>query len=260
MPELPDVATFRHRFDATARGHRVEHTTVTDTRILEDVSRQQLAQRLHGRRLDGARRHGKYLFVRAGDAVWLVLHFGMTGELLYDEDSDYARLVLDLDHDHRLLYTSRRMLGRVGFTDDVDAFVADHGLGPDAASDDLDAEAFVSRIGGRSGMIKSTLMDQSLVAGLGNVYSDEILFQAGVHPRRRTDTLDTDELRALYRVMRRVLRVTTDHHADPGTFPRGYLTPRREDGAACPRCDDRIETCTVSGRTSYVCPQCQPAP
>ena len=109
-------------------------------------------------------------------------------------------------------------------------------------------------------MIKSTLMDQSLVAGLGNVYSDEILFQAGVHPRRKADTLDTDELRALYRVMRRVLRVTTDRRADPGEFPRGYLTARREEGAACPCCDDRVETCTVSGRKSYVCPYCQPAP
>jgi len=260
VPELPDVDTFRHRFDTTARGHRVEHTSVSDTRILEDVTRQRLAQRLHGQRLDDSRRHGKYLFLRGGDAGWLVLHFGMTGELIYDSDSDDARLVLDLDRDHRLLYTSRRMLGRVGFTEDVDRFVEDHDLGPDAMSDDLDAETFVARIRGRSGMIKSKLMDQSRIAGLGNVYTDEILFQAGVHPRRATDTFDTDELHALHRVMRRVLRVTTDHGADPGEFPRGYLTPRREEGAECPRCDGPIETCSVSGRTSYVCPRCQPAP
>ena len=260
MPELPDVATFRDRLEREAGGRRIERTSVRDERVLEGVSAETLARRLKGARIDETRRHGKYLFVRAGEAPWLVMHFGMTGDIVVTDgdEPEHARVVFELDDDRSLFYVSQRMLGRIEVTDDVDGYVDDQDLGPDAMDDDLDADAFVARFEERSGMVKSALTDQGLIAGIGNVYADEILFQAGIHPQRELDDLDADDLRELHRTMRRVLRVTTEHQARPEDFPRGYLTPRRGDESAeCPRCDGSLETTEVSGRTTWFCPACQ---
>ena len=261
MPELPDVESFRRRVESGAVGHRVRHTSVRDEEMLDDVTSAALARRLKGRRLRGTRRHGKSLFVDLEGDGWLVLHFGMTGSVVVnsssEEEPDHARLVLALDDDRRLAVTSRRRLGRMGWTDDPGEWSDAHDLGPDALADDVDRAIFVERVGRGRATIKSALMDQCRVAGVGNVYSDEILFQAGLHPRRHTDTLGEDDWAGLYGVFRRVLRVTSDHDARPEEFPAGYLTPVREEGAACPRCGATIRRTEVSGRGTYYCPRCQ---
>jgi len=102
------------------------------------------------------------------------------------------------------------------------------------------------------------LMDQSIMAGVGNVYADEICFQTGVRPDTRLPALDEDLRRKLHRTMRRVLRTAIDRKADPEELPRTWLLPRRREGAACPRCGGEIVKTTVAGRPTYVCPACQP--
>ena len=106
-------------------------------------------------------------------------------------------------------------------------------------------------------MIKPALMNQKLIAGIGNLYADEILFQAGVHPETRADELSNADFGRLFRVMRRVLRIASDRLADVDRFPRGYLLPRRGEGEPCPACGRDMERVTVSGRTSVFCPGCQ---
>jgi formamidopyrimidine-DNA glycosylase len=139
--------------------------------------------------------------------------------------------------------------------EDVDAFIHEKDLGPDALS--VSFEDFRDIIGGKHAMIKSTLMRQDTLAGIGNVYSDEILFQAGVHPRKKIDELDQGQLRNIYDKMMQILHTVIEHDAEPDQFPDDYLTPHRDEGVACPRCGGKVEKVDVSGRSGYYCPACQ---
>lgn len=261
MPELPDVVAFAGYLDSTSLNKKIVHTSITDERVLKGVSRQKLQRTLKGSRLEKTSRHGKFLFVQLERDGWLLLHFGMTGFLAYyknEADSpEHARLVLEFDNGFHLAYDSQRMLGEVGLVDDIGDFVKERGMGPDAMSEELDRSEFEGMLKGRTGMIKPTLMNQGIIAGIGNVYSDEILFQAGIHPETRVNTLSEDDVKKLYRVMRRVLRVTSKKQAKVERMPRGYILPHREEGATCPRCGGKVRKVTVSGRSAYYCPKCQ---
>lgn len=261
MPELPDVAGFKRYLDATSLHQRIESTECRDDRIVENTSRRGLQQRLKGTSLEQSRRWGKWLFMQLGSGGHLVLHFGMTGQLSYAEDAEHlpehARFVLHFANGSRLAVISQRMIGQVSFADDIKEFAEAHDLGPDAL--DVEAEMFCDRLGGRRGAIKSALMNQSIVAGVGNVYSDEILFQVGLHPARSVHELDEATLREIHQVMRRVLRVAAEKGGDIGKLPRGWLLPRRGEDNDCPRCGGKLKSTTISGRTAWFCPRRQPS-
>jgi len=265
MPELPDVHAFKSYLDSTSLHRRIETTRVLDTRILEGVSQRTLTTRLKGARFESSTRHGKFLFVELDTKGWLVMHFGMTGELYafknhYSEDAEvprFTRLLIEFTDSRRLAYCNMRMLGRISLTDNRDEFIEAQQLGPDALDDDLSADDFLSRVSGRTGALKSILMNQSIVAGVGNEYADEILFQAGLHPATKVKDLDERALRRVFRIMRRVLRTACRPLARKDRFPRGYVLRRRDSDAACPKCGGRLRERTVSGRTSYYCPACQ---
>lgn len=258
MPELPDVAGFRVRFERGAFDGRVEHVAVPDDRVLDGVTPQQLGSLLHRRTFRRTARHGKFLFALAGEGRWLAMHFGMTGEIEgFDDGEDaprFAAVVIELHGGKRVAYTSKRVLGRVTIADDVDRFVEEESLGPDALSDEMDAAGFESALSGRGGMLKTALMDQSRIAGIGNVWSDEVLFHFGRHPRTQVEDIGKNDLRALRRTMRRVLRTGARHARKEQPFPTHYLVARREAGRECPQCGGRVETVDVAGRTSYFCP------
>lgn len=261
MPELPDVETFKRYLDATSLHKTIEEVDVRSERLVPATTPSELAAALRGHAFTSTRRHGKHLFALLDGGGALELHFGMTGELkAYQDPSrepEYAQAVVRFENGDHLALVMPRKLGELRIVDDVDAFVDENELGPDALDEAFDEDAFVRALSGRRGMIKSALMNQETLAGLGNVYSDEILFQAGVHPRTKVADLHEETLRELYRTMRRVLHVVVDHHARPGELPDGYLTGRREEGAPCPRCDGELRTIEVSGRTGYYCPACQ---
>lgn len=264
MPELPDVVGSQKYLEATALHQRIAKTSVFDERILGEVSTRALARRLNGNALEETARHGKYLFASLTGGGWLVLHFGMTGGLGYYGESgappEYARVVLDFDNGFHFAYINQRVLGRVDVADDLDSFIEQENLGPDALSPALDRAAFCERLQQRRGPIKSRLMDQSLVAGIGNVYSDEILFQVGFHPATPVSDLGDDDLARLYRTMRRVLRVASEHNGHVEEFPRGYFLPHRGEDGACPKCGGPLRSVKVTGRTAYFCPQRQMKP
>jgi formamidopyrimidine-DNA glycosylase len=263
MPELPDVATFARYLNATSLHQEIDDVEVREPRLLKDLDPAGIERGLRGRRLAATRRHGKYVFVpfeADGDGA-LVLHFGMTGFPSYyrrdDREPDYARLLVRFAGGGTLAVVSRRLLGEVRLTDDPDAFVAAQELGPDALHDVTDVGALQEALAGRRGMVKPTLMNQSVLAGIGNVYADEILYQTGLDPRTPVDELSGEEMRALLRTMRRVLTTAIDRGADAQAYPRRWLTPRREPGRACPRCDGTIQRIEVSGRAGYWCPNGQ---
>lgn len=256
MPELPDVEEFRRHLDATSLHKRIDDVEVRSARVIAGMSGAELARRVAGDRFTATRRHGKHLLVDLDDdAGCLAMHFGMTGALRHveadEEPPDLTRVLFRFAGGEALCYVSRRMLGRITVTADCDAYLHRHELGPDALA--LDARGFLERVEGRRARLKAVLMDQSLVAGIGNVYADEILFQAGHHPETPLDRLSPDELRRLHRTIRQVLEDAIERRADPRRIPRTWLLHDRRDGRACPRCDGTIRRLRIGGRSSYVC-------
>ena len=252
MPELPDVEGFRRTFRRHATGKTVRRVHDVDRTMLRGTTAQALARRLGGRRFQRPERHGKLLLCGT-DGPTLLLHFGMTGSLVWDgEPHRHDRLVLDLG-DGALRYRNMRKLGGVWLAADEDELERIVGrLGPDWL--DVTREHFEELLARRRGSIKAALMNQKLAAGLGNLTADEALWRARIDPRRRVGSLDPDERARLYRAIRRVLRDSLPYGRVPSK--RTWLTGARDDeGAACPRCGAPLERVKVRGRTSVLCPR-----
>jgi formamidopyrimidine-DNA glycosylase len=250
MPELPEVETYARYFARHALNQRITKVDVRDERILGEIRADAFSRKLKGRAFTSVRRHGKHLFADAG-TTWLHLHFGMTGDLHYStEVPRFARIVFHFDR-ALLAFEDMRLFGLADLVSDPDAFIADRRLGPDPLT--LTAARFSALLENRRGAIKSLLMTQELIAGLGNLYVDEILFQTGVHPRRPATRLRPPEVRALHTAMRRILREAIARHARESELPRNYLFNNREEGERCPRCGGTIKRSVVFGRTTYFC-------
>jgi formamidopyrimidine-DNA glycosylase len=215
-----------------------------------------------GRAITRLERHGKWLLARMDGGPWLAIHFGMTGRPVYVGPGEpvpaHARLVLRLADGGRLALDDPRRFARVELADEPGAFARARGLGPDALA--VDRGRIVALLSRRRGSVKSALLDQRLVAGIGNLYADEILFQSRIHPRRDVAVLGAGERARLHRVMRRVLTTAAERGADARRYPRSWLLPRRAPGAACPRCGTRLERIVVAARGTVLCPRCQPRP
>jgi len=266
MPELPDVELYKLRLDDHALHQEIARVVVSDARILGELKERAFVARLKGNRLEGTRRHGKHLLVQLANDGWLTLHFGMTGDLRYVEPPDaevpYDRVRLVFERGS-LVYVNRRMLGRVGLSEDADAFVEAEQLGPDALDPAFDLGALSAALDGRRD-VKAVLMDQAVVAGIGNLYADEILFQARLHPKTPGRSVDKARRRALLGKIKQVLETAIDCGAGAEQFlerlPKDYLLPQRHEGGVCPRCGKALATLKAAGRTSYYCPRCQKEP
>lgn len=261
MPELPDVQVFKQYVDATSLHHAIDAVYMREPALVKGVAPRTIRRHLKGHALASARRHGKYLFLDiADDPDWLLLHFGMTGSLDYSRGSgepDYTKLRLDFRNGYRLAYINKRKLGRISLVPDVDDFIDAQGLGPDPLADDFDLGAFRSVLDGRRGTIKGLLMNQSAMAGLGNVYADEVLFHASIHPETPVGLLDDDAVEAVYETLGQVVQAAIDARADVEQMPSTWLLPHREPDATCPRCGGTISRIEVSGRATYFCTQHQ---
>ncbi|MEU9239674.1 DNA-formamidopyrimidine glycosylase family protein [Streptomyces sp. NPDC048385] len=259
MPELPDVEGFREVLDSCGRGHRVRRVDVRDAGVLRGVGVRRLRREVEGRRLGTPRRHGKLLVAPVGDGPALVWHFGMTGRLIAASADDppdrHDRVVLTLDGERQLRYRDQRKLQGVRLADGpeaVERILA--GLGPDAL--DIGRADFLALLAGRRGAVKGLLMDQSAIAGLGNLLCDEILWRARVAPGRPGRELDEAEARRVFTAMRRVLTSSCRAARVP---PRAtWLTGHRDDAEpACPRCGTGLRARRISGRRTVWCPACQ---
>lgn len=265
MPELPEVEAARRTMEAEGLSRTIETVSVTPDGMTMAVSESTLRSALLGHRLTAARRHGKHLFVRSGEdrGRWLRIHFGMTGELVVDMDAadrhdpEHDRLRLDLEGDRGIVFRCPRKLGEIDLVASPEAFVEEEGLGPDVLSEGFGLKGFRDALDGRRGTLKSALMDQRLLAGIGNEYSDEILFQAGIHPGTRAMALSRDGVGELWRVVRRVLEKAADVRSGGGEVPGSWLLAHREEGEECPRCGGTIQKERIAGRSSYLCPDHQ---
>jgi formamidopyrimidine-DNA glycosylase len=259
MPELPDLVVFKKYLDSTALHKRIDSLDTHESKVLEGISERSLSRLLNGRKFRSSRTHGKNLFVELDDGHWLRLHFGMTGNLKYymkkESEPEYKALEFRFKDNDALVYLSKRLLGKVELTDGPEESVKELGLGPDAMEVSLDR--FREIFGERRGAVKSTLMNQGLMAGIGNVYSDEILFQAKIHPKTKFKELSGDKIETLYNTMREALEIAIANQADPDRFPDTCITPLRWEGAPCPRNNGRLKKIKVSQRSAFICPECQ---
>jgi formamidopyrimidine-DNA glycosylase len=261
MPELPDLEIFKTYLDATALHQEICAVQIKDSIVLEDLTRNKLCEQLVGQAFKASRRYGKYLILELSKKGFLVLHFGMTGDLQYykihKKEPEYELVRFEFGNDYRLAYIMPRKLGHIYLSPDVDSFVKQKDLGPDVLDPQFDRKTFRNLLDDRRGMIKTALMDQSLMAGIGNVYSDEILFQARVYPRQKVRNLQNKTINKIFDCMHDVLQTAIERQADPSRFPSDYLTPLRGQNANCPRCSGKIQQLEVAGRSAYYCPTCQ---
>jgi formamidopyrimidine-DNA glycosylase len=260
VPELPELEVSKRCVDSTSMHQRIEKIEVKDGRVLGAVSAGELERGLEGRKFESTRRYGKHLFVGLDNGEWLLLHFGMTGGLKYykdvAEEPTHARVLISFLSGYHLAFDDQRLFGKVDLIEDPDDYIQEHKLGLDPL--DLDFSVFRKRLEGRRGEIKATLMNQQVFAGIGNIYSDEILFQVRLHPRTSVARLDESAFHDLHDQTRRVLYAGIERGADPEALPESFLLPHRQEGAECPRGNGKIQKTKAAGRTAYYCPTCQP--
>ena len=258
MPELPEVEHDRRVLAEQAAGRLIERTVTTDPGILRNASPTALDRALRGHRFEEPERHGKWLLAwTTGPAV--LIHFGMTGDLIPADGREgrhrHDRVIFELDRGE-LRYRNMRKLGGVWLAHDREEAAAILGpLGPDALT--LDRRGFRALLARRRGRVKAALMDQRLLAGIGNLLADEALWRAGLHPARRIEDLGPEERDRLFDAIRAVLRTSVERFDH---LPSGWLIHvRGRPEAACPRCGTPLGRTVVGGRTTYFCPYHQPA-
>ncbi|WP_031483023.1 Fpg/Nei family DNA glycosylase [Streptomyces bicolor] len=258
MPELPDVEGFRRVLESCAKGRVIQRVDVRDTGVLREVSTRRLRDALEGRRFTQPERHGKWLLARTGGPT-LMLHFGMTGQLVCgrpgDEVEAHDRVLFTLARDRQLRFRDQRKLQGLWLADDESEVARLLGRqGPDAMA--VDRAEFQAVLSVRRGSVKAALIDQSVLAGLGNLLADEILWRAGLRPTSRSSDLTDADCRRLYTHMRRTLRSAVTAGCVP---PRdSWLTGHRDDPVpTCPRCGNSLRRSRVAGRGTVWCPRCQ---
>jgi formamidopyrimidine-DNA glycosylase len=257
VPELPDVEGFRRVLSRHAAGKRIDAVDVLDASMVKGTSARALAAALRGRRVREPLRHGKWVIAPV-DGVEALMHFGMTGLLewrpLGEARHRHDRVVFVCE-DGELRYRNMRKFGSVRLArDDGERDLQTGGLGPDASG--LDREDFEALLERRRGSIKAALMDQKLLAGVGNLLADEILWRSGVDPRTPVPRLSRRRRDRLHEALRDTIRESIP----TGRVPHGerWLTRVRDQREPrCPRCGTHLRKQTVAGRTACWCPQCQ---
>jgi formamidopyrimidine-DNA glycosylase len=278
MPELPEVETVRRDLEARIIGRRVTscHISPDAPRLVQLVTPAEFCRQLTGRAVTGLRRRGKYLIVDLDDGRAWVLHRRMSGNILYrlpsDPRDDYTRAVFALDDGHELRWTDLRKFGTMWLVED--ATMVMETLGPEPLDAEFTPQVLRERAGKRGAPIKSVLLDQTVLAGMGNLYTDEALHDARLHPLRPANKLKPDDWRRLHAGIIKALRMGIDARGSSlGTTLRDHINvdgaPGRNqetvraygrEAQPCYECGAAMRRIKVGGRSSVFCPKCQPAP
>ena len=273
MPELPEVETIRLALEPHVVGRRFEQVEINDPRLVRPFEPIAIAAELEGERVSALERRGKYLIVRFESGRVLLIHLRMTGSLRHAAggslaDDPHRRAVVRLDDGSDVAYRDVRRFGTWHLLepDDVAAYLQRR-LGGEPLERAFTARRLAERLEGRRAPLKSALLDQRTVAGLGNIYVDEALWRAQLHPLRPAGSLNGDELARLTRAIRAALRAGI---ARQGASLRDYSTPDGgrgraqerfnvygREGEPCPRCGTPLDKIRLGGRGTWYCPSCQ---
>jgi formamidopyrimidine-DNA glycosylase len=258
MPELPEVEMVRRFVEERCQGRTISRLKVIDEGILDGIGKEALVRSVQGRRIVAVKRHGKQLFLELSDGV-LTVHLGMTGDLLMlnrkERTPSHVRVLIILEDGTRLAYDDPRKFGAIGIASSANEFVTERRLGPDALQ--ISSKEFVERAHSSRRAIKSVLLDQHVLAGVGNLYADEALYQAKVHPLTPANELSNPILKKIWARTRQVLRISINVSTDFSKLPGGFLLRSRVAGGPCSLGHGRLQAIKVGGRTTIFCPNCQ---
>jgi formamidopyrimidine-DNA glycosylase len=274
MPELPEVETIRRQLAPHLEGRTLTAVEILDPRWTRPQDRIAVAQELRGRTVLGVGRHGKYLVWELSDERFLLVHLRMTGTLLFDPALEpvHTRVRMDLDDGHRLVYVDPRRFGTghlVRGAAERDRYLNER-LGAEPMTPVFTPDYLRAAARGRTAPVKAFVLDQRQIAGVGNIYADEALFRAGIHPLRPAGALTRPQITSLHAAIEAALLdgieakgATIDdfRHVDGayGSFQDRFLVHRRA-GEACRTCGTTITKIVVGGRGTYVCERCQRRP
>jgi formamidopyrimidine-DNA glycosylase len=274
VPELPEVETVRRRLEPALVGRRFEHVEIDDPRLTRPEDPAEVAAELTGERVEALDRRGKYLVVRFESGRVLLIHLRMTGTLLHaapgkPTDVPHRRAVVNLDDGSDVVYRDVRRFGTwlLVEPDTLDSYLAQR-LGGEPLGRTFTTRSLAASLANRRAPVKAVLLDQRTLAGLGNIYVDEALWRARIHPLRPARELDADEVRALREGIKRALETGIRRQ---GATLRDYRQPDGSAGSMqnefkvygrlgepCDRCGTPIEKTRVAGRGTWYCPACQP--
>jgi formamidopyrimidine-DNA glycosylase len=274
MPELPEVETIRRQLAPQLEGRTIVDVEILDPRWTRPLPPEPIEDELRGAVVERVERRGKYLLWTLSDDRFLLLHLRMTGGLLFDppDEPAHTRVRFTLDRRHRLVYVDPRRLGTAELVFGA-AELGDYlwsRLGVEPFTPQFTAKQLLWLAQDRKAPVKSFLLDQRNIAGVGNIYADEALFRAGVHPLRPAGRLNRSQWAKLRDAIEEVLAAGIDakgasvddfRHVDGarGSFQDRFLVHRRE-GEPCPRCGRVVRRIVVGGRGTYVCERCQTRP
>jgi formamidopyrimidine-DNA glycosylase len=271
VPELPEVETVCRQLEPELEGRRIERLEVYDPRWCRPAAPAQLEAAVAGRTIEGLGRRGKYLLLGLEGGETLVMHLRMTGNLVLvegEEKPNHLRARFGLDDGRELWFTDPRRFGEALLLGDgeLDAHFAPR-LGVEPLSEEFTPELLGEIAAGRRAPLKSFLLDQKGIAGIGNIYADEALFRARLHPLSPAESMKPEHLVALHDGIVAALEAGIDGggasiddyrdgRGEKGRMQEEFLVHTRE-GKPCPRCGETVERIVVSGRSTYFCPSCQ---
>jgi formamidopyrimidine-DNA glycosylase len=269
MPELPEVETIKNELSPHILGRQITEIDLIWERIVKRLSVEEFRSRVVGQRIIDLTRRGKYLLFRLDSGEILVIHLKMTGSLLLNPaDDKFCRAVIHLDNGTGIYFRDPRKFGAMWLTGDESTVSAK--LGPEPLEDGFTPEVLARLLHHRTAPVKPVLLDQSVIAGIGNMYADEALFEAKIHPLRSAGDLSGDEIKRLHRAIKRVLWAAIGNR---GASVQNYFRPGGDIGTAhfefrvahgtgkeCPVHHVPIRRIVVRGRGTYFCPECQPEP
>jgi formamidopyrimidine-DNA glycosylase len=268
MPELPEVETIRAQLEPRLVGRKLELVSILDPRLTRPLDPREVAGELEGTRVIGVERRGKYLVLRLSTGSALLVHLRMTGSFGF-EPTSHERAVLELDGGDRLVYRDVRRFGTWLVVDAVELEPYLTGKnGPEPLSRRFTSAWLARQLSRRRAPLKAVLLDQRVVAGLGNIYADEALWRARLSPLRPASALEPDDVPRLRRAIRAALRKGIERQGaslrdyakpdgDTGEMQEEFRVYGRE-GEPCPRCGTPIAKARVGGRGTWYCPHCQP--
>jgi len=274
MPELPEVETIRQDMIKKVKGKKIREVEIKNEKNIKIPSPEEFKEELEGKTIRDVERKGKYLIVHLNFNQFLIFHLKLTGRLLYfppekKEEPDYTRIIFTFPDKSKLFFADIRGFGEIYLVskDELDRIPAIKNMGPEPLSPEFTPEKLKEILKGKKGKIKPTLMNQTVLAGIGNIYSQEALHRAGIHPERNVSRLTEKEIEAIYKALVEVLEEairnrgsSVDAYLDlqgreGGHVP--YLRVYGREGENCPRCGSVIKKKKISGRGTYFCNGCQ---
>lgn len=277
MPELPEAETIRRQLASSVVGARIKQVKVNLHRsIRRHSSSLQFSRLVKGKQITSVERRGKAIVITLDDTHTLVVRLGMSGNILlrpkgHPRDK-HGHVIFRLDDGRQLRFVDARQFGEVYAEAETDwGKIPDLAkYGPEPLCRELTPEYLHSKLAKRSGKIKPILMDQGFIAGIGNIYADEICFQTGIHPERPANSLSSAECTKLHQTIREILPEAIKHagtswqdqayvdlFGELGSF-QNLLNVYQREGERCPRCGTPIRRTRISNRSAHFCPKCQP--